>query len=200
MSNEQDTIRAALAKLDPKNDEHWTEQGAPLLDALGLGKKLTRQEVTAAAPLFNRTNPVFVEAPAAEGTPPVETEVFGEVDASDEDQIRELSDACIAAHEVVEAAQRSVTQATNAMHSAQRKHDELLEKLEAARPKHSNILGIQAVLAAQTAEREARHSIATQARQIGLTAALLDGRSKLDSAMGRQNKQGTQRPNLTARA
>lgn len=51
-------IRAALALLDPKDDSHWTEQGQPLLKALGLGDETpSRAQVTAVAPMFTRVNP-----------------------------------------------------------------------------------------------------------------------------------------------
>lgn len=49
-------IRDALGKLDQKNDAHWTDDGAPRLDALGeiLGNAPTREAVTEAAPKFTR--------------------------------------------------------------------------------------------------------------------------------------------------
>lgn len=51
-------ILDALKQLDVENDAHWTVDGAPRVDALAdLGLSgLTREIVTAAAPLFSRTN------------------------------------------------------------------------------------------------------------------------------------------------
>jgi hypothetical protein len=51
-------IRGALSKLDPNNDEQWTADGLPRIDALeALGLKgVTRGQVTAVAPTFTRFN------------------------------------------------------------------------------------------------------------------------------------------------
>lgn len=51
-------ILNALQTLDVENDAHWTVDGAPRVDALAdLGLSgLTREIVTAAAPLFSRTS------------------------------------------------------------------------------------------------------------------------------------------------
>ena len=51
-------IRGALEKLDPDNDDHWTKAGDPAMDAVEeiLGdKSITRDDVKAADPGFNRT-------------------------------------------------------------------------------------------------------------------------------------------------
>lgn len=50
-------IIEALQKLDPQNDNHWTEDGLPRLETvkfLSGDASLTRQAVTAVAPDFNR--------------------------------------------------------------------------------------------------------------------------------------------------
>lgn len=188
-------ILVALAKLDPKNDDHWTEQGAPLLDALGLAKKPTRAEVTSAAPLFSRTNPVLQEeAPVVEEVPEVVVDL-----AADEAALAELCDEVHRSQVVVDDAVKAVAIAQDLMHAAQRKHDEALVKLEKARPDNSNMLGIRAVLEAQQADRIGRSKIASDAREIGLTAALLDARSRLDASMGRNTARGGQRPQFNAR-
>lgn len=51
-----DTIKSAVELLDPANDEHWTAAGLPSVDAVtGLvGQKVTRAEIEAAAPAFDR--------------------------------------------------------------------------------------------------------------------------------------------------
>lgn len=60
-------ILDALSKLDPKNDEHWTADKLPRLDAMGGTFK--RQEVTRAAPNFNRDHPDLTPVPSAVETP-----------------------------------------------------------------------------------------------------------------------------------
>lgn len=50
-------ITEALSKLDPSNDNHWTQDGLPRLDTVKIlagDPSLTREAVTAAAPDFNR--------------------------------------------------------------------------------------------------------------------------------------------------
>ena len=50
-------ITEALSKLDPANDNHWTQDGLPRLDTIKIlasDPSLTREAVTAAAPDFNR--------------------------------------------------------------------------------------------------------------------------------------------------
>jgi hypothetical protein len=53
-----DPILAALRQLDPLNDEHWTDNGDPRIDAVqalvGTDTKVTRQLIVAAAPDLNR--------------------------------------------------------------------------------------------------------------------------------------------------
>lgn len=51
-----DDIKAVLAKLDPANDEHWTTDGLPRLDAVEalVGAAVARKDITNAAPEFTR--------------------------------------------------------------------------------------------------------------------------------------------------
>lgn len=51
-------IRGALNRLNLANDEHWTVDGFPRLDALGI-EGLRRADVNRAAPMFTRTHPSF---------------------------------------------------------------------------------------------------------------------------------------------
>lgn len=51
-------LKKALLKLDVMNPDHWTEQGVPRLDAIGIDG-LKRIDVTKAAPQFTRTHPTF---------------------------------------------------------------------------------------------------------------------------------------------
>lgn len=52
-------ITDALSKLDPANENHWTQEGLPRLDTIKIlagDPSLTREAVTAAAPDFNRAS------------------------------------------------------------------------------------------------------------------------------------------------
>jgi hypothetical protein len=51
---DKDEIREKLHTLDPKDDSLWTAEGLPRTSAVGEG--VSRAEITAAAPLFRRTN------------------------------------------------------------------------------------------------------------------------------------------------
>lgn len=194
-------IRAALAKLDAKNDDHWTEQGAPRLDALGLAGKPSRQEVTAAAPLFNRANPVLpsdsVDALTQAGE--VQVEQPKRLDA-DELEFLELEVA--EADKEVLAQTTLVDQAKGKLQAAQHKRDELIRKMDvgsASRARTKNMEGIKAVLERGKAERAAKAELAAELRKAGITQKLLQAGSPLDQAMARKRAFGTQRPNLSTR-
>ena len=51
-------IKEALGQLDTLEDANWTADGAPAVDAVSalLGKKVSRAEITEAAPKFSREN------------------------------------------------------------------------------------------------------------------------------------------------
>lgn len=65
-------IKQALTTLDPTNDEHWTIDGLPRLDALSaaVGSTVTRKAVNDEAPAFSRTNPSLAPPVPAEAAPP----------------------------------------------------------------------------------------------------------------------------------
>ncbi len=55
MEIDKNIILNALKKLDVKNDEHWTQDGAPRVDALGI-EGVTRQMIVNTAPKFTRNS------------------------------------------------------------------------------------------------------------------------------------------------
>jgi len=65
------SIADAVGKLDPANDEHWTEDGLPRVDAVTklVGRPVVRREVTEAAPKATRAA-AQPEAPPAPPQPP----------------------------------------------------------------------------------------------------------------------------------
>lgn len=68
----KEKINSALAKLDKANDNHWTGEGFPRLDTVRLlaGEgRITRDDINAAAPGFNREKASAVQAPAAAPAP-----------------------------------------------------------------------------------------------------------------------------------
>lgn len=65
-------IQAALQKLDPNNDNHWTGDGQPRLDTVKMlvgNQKLTREEINTAAPTFSRAAALQGLQPGAPSAP-----------------------------------------------------------------------------------------------------------------------------------
>lgn len=74
MAKTNEEILEAVRGLDPKNDEHWTTDGMPRLDAVEnlLGGDVSRKSVTNAAPNYTRAvASELVDAPQ-DGEPPVD--------------------------------------------------------------------------------------------------------------------------------
>lgn len=58
----KEKIVETLLKLDPKNDNQWTQEGLPKVDVLKFlsgGETWTREQITEAAPGFTRSNPII---------------------------------------------------------------------------------------------------------------------------------------------
>ena len=78
MAKTNEEILEALLGLSPGNDEHWTADGLPRLDAVEnlLGTSVTRKQLTNAAPDFNRAmaQSVVDEAASQGDTEPSDTD------------------------------------------------------------------------------------------------------------------------------
>ena len=78
MAKTNEEILEALLGLSPGNDEHWTADGLPRLDAVEnlLGASVTRKQLTNAAPDFNRAlaQSVVDEAASQGDTEPSDTD------------------------------------------------------------------------------------------------------------------------------
>lgn len=72
MAKTNEEILEAVRSLDPNNDEHWTADGLPRLDAVEnlLGGDVNRKAVTNAAPDYSRS--VARELVDADGEPPAD--------------------------------------------------------------------------------------------------------------------------------
>lgn len=106
-----------LADLDPENDEHWTADGQVLLASIGEG--VTRPDLMAIAPKFNRKNPVL---PDASEVPQIEAEPTFEEKM---ELIRmEIQDA----QSVVEAASKVKAQADKDLTEANRRLEVLRDE------------------------------------------------------------------------
>lgn len=68
-------IIEALGKLDVNNDNHWTNDGLPKLEALkfSVGSNVTRDQVNEVAPGYTREHPFFIETGNVEPAQVAET-------------------------------------------------------------------------------------------------------------------------------
>lgn len=111
-------ILQSLKNLDIEDDDHWTQDGQPRLDAVG--ENVTRAEIHAVAPLFNRDNQDF-SSPAKPSAakqepagPPAEEKL-----ASIQEQRQEL--------------QAQLIEVQNTIQQGNKLKKELQEKLESLR-------------------------------------------------------------------
>jgi len=222
----KEEIREALTKLDPANDDHWTGEGYPAIDAVNklVPGTVKRAEITEAAPTFTRENPKLEAEPLPKEQSPTEpsgqdqgeggdegegdainTEAQNDAGAEptpstepegedDEDELDELEAAVRAADKEVEKVQAELDERRKALDAAIRKRDRLIEARERNRPKHANTLAIQGYLKRQKQVRGVKADIATQLKEVGVTAQLLQGRAPIDMAMARKTQRGTNRP------
>lgn len=110
----KEQIIAALAKLDPKNDAHWTGAGEPKMEEIESileSKEVTRAQVKAAAPDFSR------ESAQAPGTTPN----AGEGGASQGSQAQDTSDADLSERKRI--AQDELNEARKSLDEARKAYD-----------------------------------------------------------------------------
>lgn len=147
-------IREALAGLNPASDEDWTEDGLPVIIAVAtlLGdNKLTRQEITEAAPGFSRSHPSF-EARGATDEPKAEAPVTPAPLPAEPENL----EAAIKEKRESIYKMRAEREALNkALGEAERELDRLTLKLERQTPKQSQSEAIKAVVAAEQGARSA---------------------------------------------
>lgn len=122
-------ILAALGSLDPEQQEHWTEQGLPAMEVVKelLGEEITRKELTAAAPLFNRESLELGESQQKQEEPPAKEEP-----EIGEDELETLREKLAKADEAQHEARRKAEAAKAEQEEAQRAYDKAQRDLEAA--------------------------------------------------------------------
>lgn len=170
-------IVEALRQLDEMNDDHWTSDGAPAVDAVRsiLGRPASRQEITAAAPLFSRQN---LELPGEDGErvenidpQPTPEEAFAE---APEDEMLEPLSMTFLRKASVDELERRIVLADRMMAVRSRNIEHLQEEINqiranskmarnainARRPEETNQAAIQAYIASQTRVRAYRNETA----------------------------------------
>ena len=191
------TIPQALADLDTKNDDHWTDDGAPMVNAVAeaLGRPVSRKDITNAAPKFTRENPELPELPdakSAEPDPaPTQEGDDGEMDPFERE---EVTDAKLADYD------RRLEELKSEM-------DELQGEYNALQDERSEYVTREIEPFSHTSDQDARMRIiqrnaaerakkAAKAREVlqGVDPSALDPRAPIDKALNARRQRGAQRP------
>ena len=211
-------LRQALSQLDPENDEHWTQDGAPLIfvleDLMGV-KGLKRQAVVDTAPKLTResarkaltvTEPVpeAEAAPSEEPVPEAEAapseepgpgvEPMSELDAAFAER-KELTERMLAAQSDADETKKLANRLADEVNTLNR-HIEMLERRD---PNHAT-RGVRDYINRSNEERQKRAARTAEfLGGSGITAAdaakALDPRAPIDKAMAaRKAAPGTTRP------
>jgi hypothetical protein len=157
-------IISALLKLDPTNDDHWTEGGSPALAAVSEfggfeAGKLKRDMVTGVAPRLTRQS--FAEFVEAQGDDP-EADDVAEVEEAEtraekqsrQDDLRDDYNARIAKLQAeLEPIVQAQEDATRARHAKQDEIDKLINERDDSLPKVAPEVYIKEHLARQHALR-----------------------------------------------
>lgn len=163
-------IKAALAKLDLENDEHWTNSGDPRIDVvqeLTGDKSLKRPDITAAAPKFSRKTPEGLEPEQGEPeVPEDDAPVVGEQDTQEkedkslvdqgpaiEDEMSDAEDQIAQAERAVSELEAAVDSARRELSKAQAYRDELIFERDRNTPRNAGQLEIMRHLEAQRRKR-----------------------------------------------
>lgn len=206
-------IREALSQLDTLNDDHWTGEGAPKIDAVKelLGGPVTRQDIINAAPHFSRENPIVEEEPAAQpvvdSSTPYDSSMldkYADMEPMDVNSflgfLRTVpTDALPELLEIVEAQQKHLADSRKQM-------DEIDLRLRGAKlhtkariqreiPDISDRDANRVYIQKQQELRAAKHA-ATHALLKGVDLKSLDPRAAIDRAMARKTARGVNRPNF----
>lgn len=211
-------IKEALMSLDALDDDQWTQDGSPKLDAISelVGRKVSRQEIIDAAPGFSRENMQIEEAKeeAQEGAhEEVQEEEAAEpdLDALKEmlknDPLPERKSAEFVASlgketlpylekvliEQLEAAEEAIALAQDLKGRLKVSLAQTKSRIKAEIPDMSHQEAIQAYLERQ---KEVRAMKSETSRKIldGINISDLDPRAAIDRAMARKNNRGAGRP------
>lgn len=217
-----DKILSALLQLDTNNDDHWTSDGLPRMDAVEaiLGDKgITRQQVTAAKPGFSRTIAAATAAqaqgsqgstePAAKTAPvvakqPSVTPTTAPAEEAVTEQVEDAGDAQGA------EARAALTQAQKELQELQAKGVEIAEEIKAKSlevdalndaliavvGQETTVDAIQGYLAQQRKTLTERANRIQAIRESGVNLADLTRNLKapIDAAMVRKVGHGLGRP------
>lgn len=178
------TIKEALAKLDPFDNDHWTADGAPAIVAVTaiFGDKVTRKEITDADPLFTRDLAGQLDDVKLADVEPDPVSDIDNLKVQEIDLNQQIKAITV---------ERETMKADLKRLHAER--DTITEKLLVIDPPMSNMEGIQAYIAASNASRARRHGVA-QAVAAALPPGLARTKAPIDEAFARRSGRGIARP------
>jgi len=159
MNTEQ--ILQSLSKLDPSNKDHWTQNGQPLLSAVGDG--VTRSQIIDAAPHFSRDNPVLPEKQELSDE---------EVQLTIEERINEIALAKEESHELLVKANAMLAEANRLKKEAEAKLENLRDEEKALDPRTDAEIN-RDLLKASFAERMRAAGAQREARKLLEQAGLV---------------------------
>lgn len=183
------SIQAALKLLDPQNDNHWTDDGLPRVDTVKFFAKdatLTRDDITKAAPAFNRTVPL-IESEGDDHGADEEASGHGGPDTDPQaEAVQGLEAELAEAQAALDASAARVAEAQKE-HEARRKEvDRLAEALDKARPRTALGTDIRAYLNRQNDvlhERAVKRAKLASIGGMEALKALLPERAPVDAAL-----------------
>lgn len=215
-------IKEALEQLDTMEDSHWTADGAPATAAVSeiMGEKVTRQQITDAAPKFSRENTDLSGPEPEQETPPSQEEPAPEPEELDTSKIEELAgEKPMLPNDLAEKYLKQVdpkllpevdnilAEQLLAIEAKEKEVEEMKRRVKLGRaltqtwikqlvPDMSNQEAIQAYIRSSQANRAKK---AEEIRSVlgGLKPdqiAKLDPRAAIDKAFARKTARGGQRP------
>lgn len=184
-------ILAALSKLNPTNDNHWTADGQPRIDTLRMiagDPSITREAIVAADASFTREKATAALAgepekaapvdAAVAATPPVDLVQPGATTEPAVDPVQPERDIAAEIADIagrIERGNRFVNEAKKELEALQAEHDALIvlrDGDESLDSKTQN--AVQTYLAAQVAAREKAGAQMAEVKQVASTKSPLD--------------------------
>lgn len=199
-------ILAALALLDPKNDNHWTVDNLPRLEAVRLlasDQSLTRAAIEEARPGFLRlgTTAIAVVGAVVAPDPEVKNEAAKTAAGTGvADQEAEQGSEEAGLEEAFERAEARLVASAKRKAASDQEHaqaraevDVLIEAREKSGASQTLADHLAGYFRGQDMMRQERIARLTALRGISLKD-ILPGRAPIDQAMGRKTAMGTKRP------
>jgi hypothetical protein len=186
-------IKQALLALDPNNDEHWTGDGSPRIDALQISG-IKRADITAVAPHFTRENPTLDLDPDLEKQDDVVEEPEEVSDPEEQDDVVEEVSDLEARHKIavkeLAAAEKAAEDAQKVLLQKQKQLDEVQDEMRDLNIGRTTQHDIMDYIASQKKLREQKAEMYQQmmGNSTGFRSATID------QAMARHRGRGMARP------